>query len=678
MTHLRVAVDIGGTFTDICILDDRDGSLEITKVPSTTDPIDAVLEGLDKAGVKLEDVSLFSHGTTVATNALIERNLPHTALVTTEGFRDIIEIGNATKEDLWDAYKDNPSAYIRRRDRLTISECVLADGKLEKPVDESQAQELARVLKKRDYKAIAICFMNSYANPANELWLKEYLQNLLPSVAISTSAEVLPEIFEHERFSTAVVNAVLRPVVGHYAVRLQSNLESRGYQSDVLLLHSGGGVMTPKTIDFQAARLASSGIAAGAIANKYIGEICGYPNVLGVDMGGTSTDVSMTFESTMTTTRDWYIEYGQPISFPSIDIKTIGAGGGSIAWLDEGGALRNGPHSAGSNPGPACYGLGGDEPTNTDANLVLGRLGNDLVGGGLALDVSLAVRAIESKIAEPLGMDVQTAAEAIINVANANMADAIRLVSISKGYDPRDFALVAFGGAGALHGVALAQELSVPTVIVPPHPGVTSALGCLLVDIRHDLLTTLVVETSKADTKLIEEEFVKLEKEAISRLSTEGVERIDMVLKRSIDMRYAGQWRSLNVSVSQPFTSIDDAVNGFRAQHMREYKYVRDEASVEIFRLNLSAVGITPKAELPQSVPNLITPKPDALRDVVFAGKIYPSSIFKRQNLSSGAQINGPAVVHQLDSTTVIPPDSVANVDKFENIVINIQGQDRG
>ncbi len=678
MTHLRVAVDIGGTFTDICILDDRDGSLEITKIPSTTDPIDAVLEGLDKAGVKLEHVSLFSHGTTVATNALIERNLPHTALVTTEGFRDIIEIGNATKEDLWDAYKDNPSAYIRRRDRLTISECILADGKLEKPVNESQAQELARVLKKRDYKAIAICFMNSYANPANELWLKEYLQNLLPSVAISTSAEVLPEIFEHERFSTAVVNAVLRPVVGHYAVRLQSNLESRGYQSDVLLLHSGGGVMTPKTIDFQAARLASSGIAAGAIANKYIGEICGYPNVLGVDMGGTSTDVSMTFESTMTTTRDWYIEYGQPISFPSIDIKTIGAGGGSIAWLDEGGALRNGPHSAGSNPGPACYGLGGDEPTNTDANLVLGRLGNDLVGGGLALDVSLAVRAIDSKIAQPLGMDVQTAAEAIINVANANMADAIRLVSISKGYDPRDFALVAFGGAGALHGVALAQELSVPTVIVPPHPGVTSALGCLLVDIRHDLLTTLVVETSQADPKMIEEEFMKLEKEAISRLSTEGVERIDMVLKRSIDMRYAGQWRSLNVSVSQPFTSIDDAVNGFLAQHMREYKYVRDEASVEIFRLNLSAVGITPKAELPQSVPNLITPKPDAFRDVIFAGKTYPTSIFKRQNLSSGAQINGPAVVHQLDSTTVIPPDAVASIDKFENIVINIQRQDRG
>ena len=674
MAHLRVAVDIGGTFTDICILDDRDGSLEISKVPSTTDPITAAFEGLEKAGIKLGDVSLFSHGTTVATNALIERNLPHTALVTTEGFRDIIEIGNATKEDLWDAYKDNPPAYIRRRDRLTISECIHADGKLEKSVDKKQAKELSEILKKREYKAIAICFMNSYANPANELWLKEYLEKALPGVAVSTSAEVLPEIFEHDRFSTAVVNAVLRPVVGDYAVRLQNSLKNKGYNSDVLLLHSGGGVMTPKTIDYQAARLASSGIAAGAIANKYIGEICGYPNVLGVDMGGTSTDVSMTYESNMITTRDWYIEYGQPICFPSIDVKTIGAGGGSVAWIDEGGALRNGPRSAGSNPGPACYGLGGGEPTNTDANLVLGRLGSDLVGGGLELDIGLATQAIKEKIAGPLGMDLEKAAEAIINVANANMADAIRLVSISKGYDPRDFALVAFGGAGALHGVALAEELSVPTVIIPPHPGVTSALGCLLVDIRHDLLTTLVVEASKADPKAIEKEFSKLEEEAVNRLSTEGVEEKDMVLRRSIDMRYSGQWRSLNVPVAKPLNSVDEAVTGFLTQHMREYKYVREDASVEIFRLNLSAVGITPKADLPQSEPNHITPKPDNFRDVIFAGSSYRTSIFKRQNLCAGAQINGPAVVHQLDSTTVIPPGAVASIDNYENIVINVRG----
>ena len=672
--YLRVAVDIGGTFTDICILDERDGSLKISKVPSTADPIKAAFEGVEEAGIELENVSLFSHGTTVATNALIERNLPHTALVTTEGFRDIIEVGNATKEDLWDAYKDNPPAYIRRRDRLVVSECTNADGTVTKAIDTKSANELALILKKRGYEAIAICLMNSYANPSNELWLKKHLEEALPDVAVSTSAEVLPEIFEHDRFSTAVVNAVLRPVVGDYSVRLQRVLKNRGYKSDLLLLHSGGGVMTPKTIDYQAARLASSGIAAGAIANKYIGEICGYPNVLGVDMGGTSTDVSMTFESVMTTTRDWFIEYGQPICFPSIDIKTIGAGGGSIAWIDDGGALRNGPHSAGSNPGPACYGIGGTEPTNTDANLVLGRLGSDLVGGGLDLDVVLATNAIKRKIADPLGIDVKAAAEAIINVANSNMADAIRLVSISKGYDPRDFALVAFGGAGALHGVALAEELSVPTVIVPPHPGVTSALGCLLVDIRHDLLTTFVVDISEADPKLIEKEFSKLEKEAVNRLLTEGVQHKDMVLKRSIDMQYSGQWRSLNVPVAKPFNSIDDAVEGFLAQHKREYKYVRDEAQIEIFRLNLSAVGVTPKVDLPRSEIVYSEPKAENFRDVVFGGTFYRTAIFKRQNLKSGAQINGPAVIYQLDSTTVIPPNAVASLDTYQNIIIKFGG----
>jgi len=462
-------------------------------------------------------------------------------------------------------------------------------------------------------------------------------------------------------------------VVGDYAIRLQKGLLEGGYNSHVLLLHSGGGVMTPKTIDFQA-RLASSGIAAGAIANRYIGKICGYPNVIGVDMGGTSTDVSMTFENEMATTRDWHIEYGHPICFPSIDIKTIGAGGGSIAWVDEGGALRNGPQSAGADPGPACYSQGGQNPTNTDANLVLGRLGKDLVGGGLDLDLTKAIHAIDKKVAQPLGMDVITAAEAIINVANANMADAIRLVSISKGYDPRDFALVAFGGAGALHGAALASDLSIPSVIIPPHPGVTSALGCLLVDIQHDLLTTLVVDIADADPDKIEEEFCRLEEEAVDRLRTEGVAESDTVLKRSVDMRYAGQWRSLTVPVSTPFKSVEEAVEGFSAQHMREYNYVRKEANIEIFRLNLTAIGVTPKAELAEQEPNHIVPEPEDFREVVFDGKSQKTALFSREKLSSGAQITGPAIVHQLDSTTVIPPNAIANVDSFGNVVIDLKG----
>ena len=470
MTNVRVAVDIGGTFTDVCVLDETTNALHIAKVPSSKDPIEAALDGLDKAGIALSDVTLFAHGTTVATNALIERNLPHTAMVVTEGFRDVIEIGRSTKEDLWDAYRDNPPPYIRRRDRLPIAERTDSSGRVEKPIDGAEARALAAKLRKRQYEAVAICFMNSFANIANEQALKAILEEELPGVAISTSAEVLPEIFEHDRFSTAVVNAVLHPVIGAYTLRLQERLRQGGYTSDVLLLHSGGGVMTPQGIGSQAARLASSGIAAGAIANRYIGNLCGFPNSIGFDMGGTSTDVSLVWDSQMLTTRDWHIEYGHPICFPSIDIKTIGAGGGSIAWIDAAGSLRNGPQSAGSIPGPACYGRGGENPTNTDANLVLGRLGGDLVGGNLDLDPARATAAIEQKIARPLGMDVKTAAKAILNVANANTADAIRLVSIMRGYDPRDFALVAFGGAGPLHGVALATELAIPTVIVPTPP----------------------------------------------------------------------------------------------------------------------------------------------------------------------------------------------------------------
>ncbi|MEM7542829.1 MAG: hydantoinase/oxoprolinase family protein [Pseudomonadota bacterium] len=674
MTNLRVAVDIGGTFTDICVLDESNSALKIAKVPSTADPIDAALEGVAKAGADLADVTLFSHGTTVATNALITRRLPATAMVVTQGFRDVIEIGRSTKEDLWDAYADSPPPYIRRRDRLPITERVDANGNLIVAVDEKEARTLAAKLKKRGYKAVAICFMNSFANAANEKRLKAILEEELPGVAISTSSEVLPEIFEHDRFSTAVVNAVLQPVVVDYAVRMQERLKQSGYKNDLLLLHSGGGVTTPKTLSYQAARLAGSGIAAGAIACRYIGQICGFENVIGFDMGGTSTDVSLVFESEMATTRDWYIEYGHPICFPSIDIKTIGAGGGSIAWIDEAGSLRNGPQSAGSIPGPACYGRGGELATNTDANLVLGRLGAGLAGGDLGLDLDLATKAVTEGVGGPMNMSTVQAAKAIIEVANANMADAIRLVSIAKGRDPRDFALVAFGGAGALHGVALARDLSIPTVIIPPHPGVTSAMGCLLVDIQHDLTQTYLADASTADPKAIEKEFQILETEARERLHKEGVEEKDILLRRTIDMRYAGQWRSIAVEGETPFTSAEAAVKKFEDAHQREYNYIREGAAMEIFRLNLTAIGVTPKVDLQATASSSAAAEPRSYRDVVFDDNHegISTAIYWREDLTPGSTLEGPIIVEQLDATTVVPPGATANVDERLNIVITV------
>ena len=437
MTKLRVAVDIGGTFTDICILDEDTGALRVAKTASTPeDPLIGAMRGLEEAKIDLKDVTLFSHGTTVATNALITRRLPPAAMICTEGYRDVIEIRRSNKEDLWDTYKDVAQPYIRRRDRLTVRERIDHGGKVTTPLDEADAREKARILRKRGVDAVAVCFMNSFINPAHETRVKEILEEELPGVEITTSSETLPEIFEHERFSTTVVNAILSPVVGGYVSRMNDALQEGGYESDLLMLHSGGGVMTPATAGQFAGRLAGSGIAAGAIASRHIAMLCGYENSIGLDMGGTSCDVSLVFGGESRVTKDWHIEFGYPIRFPSIEVLTIGAGGGSLAWIDDAGSLHNGPQSAGADPGPACYGRGNTTPTNTDANLALGRLGTQLAGGQIVLDKAASETAVRTGVAEPLGMDPVAAAKAIVSVANANMADAVRLISISRGYDP--------------------------------------------------------------------------------------------------------------------------------------------------------------------------------------------------------------------------------------------------
>src|SRR5436309_6186178 len=617
MANLRVAVDVGGTFTDICILDEADGSIEVRKVPSTSDPIDAVVDGVAEAGIDLRDVVVFSHGTTVATNALITRNLPPAAMVTTRHFRDVIEIRRGTKSDLWDAYADVAPPYIRRRDRFEVLERVDFAGEVVTPLDEDEARRVAAVLRRRDVKTVAVCFINAHANPAHELRMREILEEELPDVTVSTSAEVLPEIFEHERFSTTVANAVLSPLISGYVNRLQERLGSQGYDGDVLLLHSGGGVMTPKLAERYAVRLAASGIAAGAIASRHLATLCGFPNAIGFDMGGTSTHVSLVYNGEERVTNEWYVEYGYPIRFPSIEVLTIGAGGGSFAWIDEAGSLRNGPQSAGATPGPACSGRGNDRPTNTDANLVLGRLGEELIGGAMTLDRAAAEQAIRAYIGEPLGLEPAEAADAIIKVANANMADALRLISIRRGYDPREFCLVAFGGAGPLHGAALAKELSIPTVLVPPSPGITSALGCLLVDVRHDLSAMFLARLDSVDREELESEFSRLERDARERLEAEDVPEGQMSSQRLVDMRYVGQWRSLTIPVTAP-VDLDAAAARFHSEHEREYNYRRDGAPVEIYRLSVWAVGVTPKPELKRHESGAAAPSPLARRQVRF------------------------------------------------------------
>ncbi|GGC45087.1 hydantoinase [Chelatococcus reniformis] len=674
MASIRVAVDVGGTFTDICIFDDRSGTISVEKLPSSADPIEAVLQGVEKAGVDLHDVALFSHGTTVATNALITRRLPRAAMVTTRGFRDIIEIRRGTKEDLWDAYKDVAPPYIRRRDRIEVTERVDYDGAVLTALDEDEARRVAGVLRRKGIETIAVCFINAHANPANERRMRDILAAELPGARVSCSSEVLPEIFEHERFSTAAANAVLAPLVSGYVNRLGDRLKSSGYDGDLLILHSGGGVMTPKTVEKMAVRLAASGIAAGAIASRHIAGLAGFSNAIGLDMGGTSTDISLVADGVLRTTKEWFVEYGYPICLPSIEVLTIGAGGGSLAWLDEAGGLRNGPQSAGANPGPAAYGRGGTAPTNTDANLVLGRLGGELISGAMTLDRDAADRAIGGHVATPLGLTVPAAANAILRVANANMADAVRLISIRRGYDPREFVLVVFGGAGPLHGVDLARELSIPTVLVPPHPGITSALGCLLVDIQHDLSTMFLGRADAVDPADVAAEFEKLEEEGHRRLAAEGVAPQDMQLLRHIDMRYVGQWRSMSIATSGRLSDLGGIVEQFHAAHAREHNFRRDGAKVEVYRLNVTAIGTVPKPDLPEHAPVTASPAPTGTRPVWFqdGSAAIATPVFDRASLAAGMVIAGPAIIEQLDSTTPIPPGATAEVDAWLNLRITV------
>lgn len=676
MSKVRVAVDVGGTFTDVCIFDEDSKTMRVTKVPSTPhDPMIAVMNGVERGEIDLKDVTLFSHGTTVATNALITRNFPPAALVTTKGFRDVIEIRDGTKDDLWDAYNDVSGPYIRRRDRFEVTERVDFSGRTVTPLDEEEARRVAALLNRRGVKTIAVCFLNSYANAAHETRMREILEEEIPDATVSTSAEILPEIFEYDRFNTAVANAVLAPLVSGYVNRLATELKNGGYAGDLLLLHSGGGSMTPRMVEKYPVRLAASGIAAGAISAKHIAQQCGYENAVSLDMGGTSTDIALVAGGELRVTKEWQVEYGHPIIFPSIEVLTIGAGGGSLAHIDIAGSLRNGPQSAGADPGPACYNTGGTEPTNTDANVVLGRLGTSLAGGVKSLDKSLSEAAIKKVIADPLNLGVAEAAQAIVSVANANMADAVRLVSIRRGYDPRDFALLAFGGAGALHGADVARELNIPTVIVPPNPGVTSAMGCLLVDVQHDLSQMYTGLASAADADDLEASFTALETEASARLRHEGVSDENAVLQRKVSMRYLGQWRSLTVPMGTGPGALEQAIQTFHEQHEREFAFSQVGAPVEIYQLHLTAIGKTPKPSFrPHERTGQMPSTPAELRQVYFGETGWVETpVYDRDTLPAGAKFSGPAIINQLDSTTVVPPSTHAEIDEWLNIRIHLE-----
>ena len=634
------------------------------------------MNGLNKSDLDIGTLDFFSHGSTVGTNALIERDLPRTGLITTEGFRDVHEIRDGTKKDIWDAYSDVAPPYVKRRDRLEVEERVDYAGEVVTPLDEEDVRRATELLRKRGINTIAVSLINAYVNGEHETRVREIVEEEHPEAFVCVSHEILPEMFEHPRTSTTIINAALVPVVQEYLTDLSHCLSEQGYDEDVLAMHSGGGVMTTDAIAYYAARIANSGPTAGAIAGAHAASLCGYENAIGLDMGGTSADVSVTYEGEIETTDEWAVEYGYPIMFPSTDIETIGAGGGSVAWIDEGGSLRVGPRSQGADPGPACYRRGGDAPTTTDANVVMGWIDpSQFLGGDMDAAADPARDVIERDIADPLDMELVEAARAIERIAVANMSNAVRLVSTSKGYDPREFALVAFGGAGPLHASAVARNMDIPAVVVPPYPGINSALGCLLVDVEHDLSRTFLAEATDNVTSEIEEIFSELEAEIGERLATEGINEEQMRVDREIRMRYAGQWRSLDVSCSRPVESIEAVRERFHEEHQRAYAYLDPDQEVEIYGLKVTGVGVVDKPSFPEiGSADSSSAAQQGTREAYFddPGEFVKTAVYDRDALGAGAMFDGPAIVEQMDSTVVVPPNATAEVDRIGNIVIEV------
>lgn len=680
MKTVRIGVDIGGTFTDITVLDEDTSRMTIAKVPSRRgDPgealIDAVTRGLEVASVAPEQVRLLVHGTTIVTNALLENKLPRTALLTTEGFRDVLEIGRHFRPDMYDLQQDRVEPVIPRERCFGIAERVAADGEvLVAPRREEFGEVLAQI-RASSAEAVAICFLNSYVNPENEQAVRAWLEEELGGLAVSASYEICREMREFERMSTVSVNAAAMPLVAKYLGEITPRVRAVLPKAKILLMQSSGGSLTVEAAKAYPARIVTSGPAGGALAVQRMGRATKYPNLLGVDMGGTSTDISLIQKGELRMTTEAEIAH-RPIKLPMIEINTIGAGAGSIAWIDEARGLHVGPHSAGSDPGPVAYGRGGTEPTVTDANIVLGRLlPQHFASGRIKLDVDASRRAIEEKIARPLEMNVEEAAHGIIRIANANMERAVRVSSAEKGFDPRMITLVAFGGAGPMHAAALGKSVGMPIVLIPEQPGVFSAVGLVMADIRHDFVQTRMMRGDGITIDAVRTLYDELEKQGLDALDSDGLEPNQRIIRRTADLRYVGQAYEVNVPVPDGTITADllaEMARNFHEMHLQLYAHNHLKKPIEFVSGRLIAMGS-------MSAPPLL--KHEAKNGMVAPIGTHPvwfeerssyvdTPVYDRSDLGPGQQIEGPAVVVQLDTTTVIHPGQRAEVDSYANMLI--------
>lgn len=685
MNGLQIGVDIGGTFTD-WVMADQDGEVQVVKTPTTPVAFTGVFDAMDAAGVTGDRIRSFAHGTTLGTNALIERRLSRVGIVTTRGLTAVLtQAARGAKEDIWDIYHESPRpSIVKPRDRLEVTERTLSSGEIRTRLAEDEARKAARILAARGISTVAVCFLHSYANGRNEARMKEIILEEHPEALVRTSYETIPRILEYERFTSTILNVALIPLMIDYLLALEQGLRDRGYEGDVLIVQSAGGLMGVKATTDVPVRTANSGPSAGAIAAREFGSLAGFPNVIGLDIGGTSTDVSVTLDGEVRTTQTWEVEWGHPIMFPAVDIITVGAGGGSVAWFDPGGKLRSGPQSMGAVPGPACYGKGGDQPTSTDAHVVLGNLRpGAMLGGAMEISSQLAEQVIADKIGRRLGNGAVAAAAAVIAVAEANMANAIRLATLRRGLDPRDFALVSFGGAGPFHGARVAAELRIPTVVVPPNPGLTSALGCLMADIRHDLGASMFYnEAAAVDIDTMNARFDEMDSRVRAALDREGIPAGRQSVERSIDMCYAGQWRVFGIPVSSGITAagLEESVDLFKEMYRRRFTFDLGPREVEIHGINVVGRGITEKYR-PRPVRAVPTLDPVHDRRPVYwreEGKRVDTPVWRRSSLPVGFRTAGPAIVEQMDSTTLVPPGVSMQVDRYLNLILDITGDGGG
>lgn len=683
MTDYAIALDVGGTFTDVIMVRADTGELWTAKTPSTpADSSVGFFNGVDKmlalAGAKPEALAYMFHGSTVATNTILESKGARTGMIVTDGFKYVLEIGRhdiPRSANLYSWVK--PKRPVPPRMIREVPERVLLDGTLELKLDEESCRAAARNLKAQGVESVAIVFLHSYANPANERRAAELVREEFPEAQISISSDILPVFREYERSMTTVLNAYIQPVVSRYINKLESGIRDKGIQAPLLIMKSNGGVFSPAKAAEQAIHLALSGPAAGVIGACAIGELAGQPNLITIDIGGTSADICLIKGGQPEITSEGVIG-PFPLQTPIVDIHTIGAGGGSIAALTPQGGLTVGPRSAGASPGPACYNQGGDEPTVTDANLVLGRIPPHLLGGEMALHPDLAAKAIQDKVAGPLGMSVYEAAEGILRIVNNNMVGALRVVSVEKGYDPRQFALIGFGGAGPMHAGGLATLLGTPTIVVPPHPGILCALGLLSTDIQNDYVQTLLQRSGAFDLALLNKTYAALAKEAAASLAHEGVPRERHTFRRQADLRYAKQGFELTVDVPGEKITQDvmaQVAAEFHRRHEQLYTFSDPEAAVELVNLRVSGVGAVDKLRLPRiaEVAAGTKPEPQAMRRVHFGEQGFVDTpVFNRADLCAGHVFAGPAIVDQLDTTTVVFPGQQARVDAYGNFIITV------